>query len=273
MGDLDFNKMLTLRFNSETSAFDSSFTRHYWKEMLECIRAVHAQDIVHSDLKPANFVLVQGQLKLIDFGIANAIQTDETVNVHRDTQIGTPNYMSPESLIETNDLPHTKSNLSGAIVPDKKIWKIGKPSDIWSLGCILYQMTYGRQPFAHIANQMSRCRAIIDYSYAIEYPTTGVGGVPLPSSLIHTMKRCLNRDSQLRPTAEELLSSTDPWLYPRETEAGSIVMTEELLGRILQNVAEKCKDRTPSEHELLSVWPSGYFASLKKQMQGSGTLG
>ncbi|UZP33587.1 hypothetical protein NXS19_001403 [Fusarium pseudograminearum] len=98
IGELDFNTFLRKRYNPEAAKFDPVFVRFYWKEMLECLQAVHQCDIVHSDLKPANFVLVKGQLKLIDFGIANAIQTDETVNVHRETQVGTPNYMSPESL-------------------------------------------------------------------------------------------------------------------------------------------------------------------------------
>jgi serine/threonine-protein kinase TTK/MPS1 len=262
MGETDFNKMLDLRFNAENVKFDPSFTRHYWKEMLECIRAVHDRDIVHSDLKPANFVLVQGRLKLIDFGIANAIQTDETVNVHRDTQIGTPNYMSPESLMDHNDLPGAK----GSISSKPKVMKIGKPSDIWSLGCILYQISYGRQPFAHIKNQMSRCRAIIDFSYAIEFPPMGLGGVALPKSLIKTMKKCLSRDQHQRPTVEELLDSRDPFLNPLECEEGSIAMTEELLGRILQNAAHKCKDHFPAEAELLSLWPASYFATLRKGM-------
>jgi serine/threonine-protein kinase TTK/MPS1 len=87
MGELDMNKILDLRRNADDAKFDPSFVRHYWKEMLECLQAIHEHDIVHSDLKPHNFVLVQGRLKLIDFGIANAIQTDETVNVHRETQI------------------------------------------------------------------------------------------------------------------------------------------------------------------------------------------
>ena len=86
MGEADFNQMLNKQLKNENARLDVSFTRHYWKEMLECVHAVHQYDIVHSDLKPANFLLAQGRLKLIDFGIANAIQ-DDTVNVHRENQV------------------------------------------------------------------------------------------------------------------------------------------------------------------------------------------
>lgn len=44
----------------------------------------------------------KGRLKLIDFGIANAIQTDVTINIHRESMAGTINYMSPESLMDSN---------------------------------------------------------------------------------------------------------------------------------------------------------------------------
>jgi serine/threonine protein kinase len=47
---------------------------------------VHEQRIVHSDLKPANFLLVEGQLKLIDFGIAKAISGD-TTSIARESQV------------------------------------------------------------------------------------------------------------------------------------------------------------------------------------------
>ncbi|KAL3418640.1 checkpoint protein [Phlyctema vagabunda] len=260
IGEMDMNSFLGLRLNSEHAKFDPSFVRHYWKEMLECLQAVHEYDIVHSDLKPHNFVLVQGRLKLIDFGIANAIQTDETVNVHRESQVGTPNYMSPESLLDSNAQPDSRGRINRN---EPKLMKLGKPSDVWSLGCILYQMTYGRAPFAHIQNQMQRCQAIINFKYDIEYPSVGIGSVPVPPSLIHTLKRCLNRDQHKRPSCTELLGDTDPFLYP-DLPANVFPMTEELLGRILQNVAMKCKDKQPSDAELLTLWPKGYFNSLRK---------
>ena len=45
----------------------------FFSQMLQAVHVIHEEKIVHSDLKPANFVLVRGQLKLIDFGIANAL--------------------------------------------------------------------------------------------------------------------------------------------------------------------------------------------------------
>lgn len=262
-GEIDFIKILELRMTkSENPSFDVSFTRHYWKEMLECIYAVHSHDIVHTDLKPANFVLVRGRLKLIDFGIANAINTNETVNIHRENTIGTPNYMSPESLT------HAKQDVDekGA----SRIIKLGKPSDIWSLGCILYQMTYGKAPFAHIQSQFRRIECILNPTYPIEYPDRGVGGTTVPHSLIRTIQRCLQRDQHKRPSAAELLSEMDSFLYP---DSDQVPMTEQLLGRILVHVAKRLEGQNgrASEAELGSLWPAGYFANIRKSMR-EGTL-
>lgn len=276
MGELDMKKILELRMKSEASRLDIPFVRHYWKEMLECLLSIHEHSVVHSDLKPHNFVLVRGQLKLIDFGIANAIQTDETVNVHRETQIGTPNYMSPESLIDSNAKPPDSRGM--LVQSEAKLMKLGKPSDIWSLGCILYQMVYGRAPFGHIANPMQRCQAIINFRYEIEYPSLGVGNTPVPASLIRTMQKCLNRDQHARPTAAELLDSRDPFLYPAEWDENTLPVSEELLGRILLSVAGKIREKEinggepVSEAELLSTWPKGYFERLRKNLRDGKVL-
>lgn len=96
--------------------------------MLEAVHTIHEERVVHGDLKPANFVCIQGRLKLIDFGIAKAISND-TTNIVRDNQvrsyfvslsissplltrrvlqIGTLNYISPEALIDTSSGQNTK---------------------------------------------------------------------------------------------------------------------------------------------------------------------
>ena len=70
--------------------------------------------MIHSDLKPPNFILVAGNVKLIDFGIANSIQQDKT-SVLKDIKMGTPSYMSPEMLV---------SNTTGP-VDNKPRYKVG----------------------------------------------------------------------------------------------------------------------------------------------------
>ena len=265
LGESDFNKMLNEQLKSENARMDVTFTRHYWKEMLECVQAVHDHDIVHSDLKPANFLLVKGQLKLIDFGIANKI-ADDTVNVHRENQIGTPNYMSPESLV-----CHTPA--LGATNAGQKILKLGKPSDVWSLGCILYQMTYGQPPFARITKQFERIMSIPNPRVEIAFPNTGIGGAVVPFGLLKTLRRCLTREQSLRPTVKELLSESDPFLNP-------VAISADMLGRVIGNVVGYVRKReeqlkaegrlgdpdvscVPREEEMRG-WPAAFYDKLRQ---------
>jgi serine/threonine-protein kinase TTK/MPS1 len=255
IGESDLSRVLTVRLNSDNAMFDISFARHYWKEMLECVQSIHKFDIVHSDLKPANFLLVKGRLQLIDFGIANAIQ-DDTVNVHREQQVGTPNYMAPEAIVDWNakrGLPATMGRLM----------KLGKPSDVWSLGCILYQITYGKPPYAHISNPIQRVMAIANPQHVVEYPLTGVGGIGVPTGLIKTLEGCLEHDPQRRLTIERLLDHRDAFLYPDTAKEGTVEMTQDLLGCILANAVKYCKNHGIPTEEELAQWPAGFFAKIK----------
>lgn len=275
MGDTDLSRVLRSKNDAETSSLDIPYTRHYWKEMLECVAAVHAHDIVHSDLKPANFLLVQGQLKLIDFGIAGAIDVEHTVNVHRDNHVGTPNYMSPESLQDSNAKERQESmsaSQGGKIdVPVAKLMRVGKPSDVWSLGCMLYQMTYGRPPFAHIANPLQRVMAIINPNIHIEYPATGIGSVRVPAALKRTLKACLIRDPAERPTIAMLLDESDEWLYP--DASSDLKISEEMLGVIIRRVAERFWESdtkgTPTEEDVRN-YTGMFYGRLRERMEGLG---
>ncbi|KAK6504234.1 Dual-specificity kinase, spindle pole body (SPB) duplication and spindle checkpoint function [Arthrobotrys conoides] len=259
-GESDLNRIITSRHHSDDSTLDVSFVRHYWKEMLECVDAVHDRNIVHSDLKPANFLLVQGRLKLIDFGIANAIQ-DDTVNVHREHQVGTVSYMAPETIVDFNS---GKTTSDGRAAP--RLHKLGAPSDVWSLGCILYQMTYGRTPFAHLSTLYQKMSAIPDPRHEIDYPSTGIGGTPVPASLIATMKGCLERDKNKRLTIRDMLSYEDPFLNPDRVTEGAADISEDVLVSLMENVADYTKEKGAPTEQQIRVWAKDVFGKLKKKM-------
>lgn len=108
LGEVDLNHVLQQQSlqsadssPGERPRLNMNFIRLTWYQMLQCVHCIHEERIIHGDLKPANFLFVRGALKLIDFGIAKAIQSDDTTNIYRDSQIGTLNYMSPEAILDT----------------------------------------------------------------------------------------------------------------------------------------------------------------------------
>jgi len=111
-------------------------------QLLEALRAIHAGGVIHRDLKPSNILLANGVVKVVDFGIARPIRetqpgsitvemTNENsaeVQLTRDGSIlGSPFYMAPE-------LAEGMANSSTA-------------SDVFSFGCIAYELICGRRPF------------------------------------------------------------------------------------------------------------------------------
>jgi serine/threonine-protein kinase len=88
------------------------------------IGAVHAAGIVHRDLKPANLMLLlDGSVKILDFGLAKVAETDLT---RSRTRLGTVAYMAPEQI-------------QGGTVD--------AGADLWALGVVLYELLTGRRPF------------------------------------------------------------------------------------------------------------------------------
>ncbi|XP_069582554.1 dual specificity protein kinase TTK [Ranitomeya imitator] len=195
--------------------------KSYWKNMLEAVHTIHQHGIVHSDLKPANFLIVDGMLKLIDFGIANQIHPDVT-SIVKDSQVGTINYMPPEAIKDTTSFGDNGRPRS----------KISPKGDVWSLGCILYCMTYGKTPFQHITNQITKLHAILDPSYVIAIPD-----IP-ERDLQDVLRKCLVRNPKTRISIAELLGHPYVQIQPHtrtedQVQKGTTEEMKRILGQLI----------------------------------------
>ncbi|CAJ1971839.1 unnamed protein product [Sphenostylis stenocarpa] len=88
-GEIDLAHMLSQKLkelDGNNQTMDANWLRFYWQQILLAVNTIYEERIVHSDLKPANFLLIKGSLKLIDFGIAKAIMSN-TTNIQRDSQV------------------------------------------------------------------------------------------------------------------------------------------------------------------------------------------
>jgi serine/threonine-protein kinase len=139
----------------------------------------HRQDIVHRDIKPGNILFVEGHAMVADFGIGKAMchVCDDDITLIGGL-VGTPNYMSPEQA-------------AGESVDPR--------SDVYSLGCVLFEMLTGQPPYPAESGQATMARHAID-----PVPSARASRPDVPEHLDAVVQRALAKrpDDRFQSAAE-----------------------------------------------------------------------
>ncbi|MDP2956161.1 MAG: protein kinase [Longimicrobiales bacterium] len=135
----------------------------------EALDYAHARGVIHRDIKPANILLQAGKPVIADFGIALAVST---LGGGRLTEtglsLGTPHYMSPEQA--TGDLG------------------VGAATDIWALGCVLYEMLVGEPPYTGSTPQ-----AVLGKIFLAEPASATAARKSVPAHVDATIRKALEK--------------------------------------------------------------------------------
>lgn len=135
-----------LPYIKKLGSFDESSSRFYTAEIILALEYLHSMGIIHRDLKPENILLNEKMhIQITDFGTAKIIGADDKKEGQPRAKsfVGTAQYVSPELLTEKSA---TKS------------------SDLWALGCIVYQLQAGLPPF-RASNEYMIFQKIIKLEY------------------------------------------------------------------------------------------------------------
>lgn len=156
------------------------------RDLALALAHAHSQNVIHRDLKPANVLLTEdGRAKIGDFGLARLLDQGDS---HQTKLAGTVAYLAPEQVTG----------------------EAGPLSDLWSLGCLLYEMIAGRPPFLNDAD-FHTMRAIV------ESEPDPLAAPPEVASLVLAL---LSKDPAARPaSAQEVARRLAPLIAPSANSA------------------------------------------------------
>ncbi|MFE6691000.1 serine/threonine-protein kinase [Streptomyces sp. NPDC057743] len=168
------------------------------------LRAIHEAGLVHRDLKPSNVLVTVDGPRVIDFGIARALDSisGDSLQTRTGMVIGSPGFMSPEQVRGLH---------------------VTAASDVFCLGSVLAYAATGRQPFGATGNGLHA------QLFRIAEEDPDLDGMPEP--LLGLVRECLHKDPAQRPTPEQVATRTT-------TEDAAEWLPGPLLGQLGRHAAQ-----------------------------------
>ncbi|CAN5918426.1 hypothetical protein BH11MYX3_BH11MYX3_45180 [soil metagenome] len=207
---------------------DFARVRTVLSQLSEGLAFLHARGVIHRDVKPSNAIVVDGSVKLLDFGLALERRRQDE-DLARETRIvGTAAYLAPEYVERLVVSPQM---------------------DVYALGVLAFELCTGAPPFGGTMHVLSRLRK------NLRVPLASAANSEIPPDLDALIARMLASDPDERPTAlgvvEQLSGTTS---QPRATRREqSFIGREDEVARLGKRVA----DRTPRGRLVLVTGPSG----------------
>ncbi|KAI1310828.1 kinase-like domain-containing protein [Xylaria venustula] len=195
--------VMKIDLDQQATPYESELCRTWFRDLILGIEYLHAQNIIHRDIKPDNLLLTQDDvLKIVDFGVSEMFEKSNEMMTNKSA--GSPAFIPPELCqVRHGDVS-------------------GKAADVWSMGVTLYCLKYGRLPF--------------NGSHALDmYEAIREKRIFLPegedADFVDLITRILDKNSSTRITMPEIRNH--PWvtrngadpLLPEEENCSDVVET------------------------------------------------